>query len=314
VRSAEQRQAEADQIAWEMGHRSDLDGAPAVVQDFLFGPWSLVMAHARIQDGHKHIDPGGHGSVISDLLWSVKRELTLRDPKRLIALVPGLLDRLRSGLASLGQDPQESDTFFRALEKLHRPVLKLRARHRREVQSAAMALEEANSAAMALDVEVDNDSPEIQPAQAMKPQASQQVWMAREELDAAGFEDTLPTDHAELIDLRERAAALGKGPEASAVAEPPVDPGEVIARWQEGSWVDLHSKGKWLRARLVWASTKRTLFMFVSTGGQPHSMTLRTCEKLLRERLLRPVDAHAVVDEALHKLREKQPHAEALAA
>jgi hypothetical protein len=39
--------------------------------------------------------------------------------------------------------------------------------------------------------------------------------------------------------------------------------------------------------------------MFVSHGGQPHSMTKRSCERLLRERLLRPVDNQGVVAQAL---------------
>ncbi|MGH8804797.1 MAG: hypothetical protein ACREXN_08640, partial [Polaromonas sp.] len=55
----------------------------------------------------------------------------------------------------------------------------------------------------------------------------------------------------------------------------------------------------WLRAQLIWASTKGSLFMFVSHGGQPHSMTKRSCERLIRERLLRPVEAHGVVAQAL---------------
>jgi hypothetical protein len=42
--------------------------------------------------------------------------------------------------------------------------------------------------------------------------------------------------------------------------------------------------------------------MFVSHGGQPHSMTRRSLERLVRERLLRPVDAQAVVPRALARL------------
>jgi hypothetical protein len=63
--------------------------------------------------------------------------------------------------------------------------------------------------------------------------------------------------------------------------------------------VDLYSRRRWLRAQLIWASTKGTLFMFVSHGGQPHSMTKRSCERLIRERLLRPVDSQGVVAQAL---------------
>jgi hypothetical protein len=39
--------------------------------------------------------------------------------------------------------------------------------------------------------------------------------------------------------------------------------------------------------------------MFVGSGGRPHSMTRRTCEKLIRLRCLRPVDTSAVVEKAL---------------
>jgi len=69
-----------------------------------------------------------------------------------------------------------------------------------------------------------------------------------------------------------------------------------------GHWVDLYSRNRWLRAQLIWASSKGTLFMFVSHGGQPHSMTQRSCERLIRERLLRPVEMHGVVAQALDRL------------
>ncbi|MEO7641156.1 MAG: hypothetical protein ABIU07_07070, partial [Ramlibacter sp.] len=61
----------------------------------------------------------------------------------------------------------------------------------------------------------------------------------------------------------------------------------------------------------IWASTKGTLFMFTSHGGQPHSMTRRSCERLLRERLLRPVEMHGVVAhaiDALHQEKKSSPN------
>lgn len=315
VRFAEQRQAEADQIAWDLSQRTDLEGVPPVVQDFVFGPWALVMAHARLTDQKRQIDPGGHGSLVTNLLWSVKREQTLREPVRLIEMIPGMLEHLRSGLAELGQDPAESEPFFRALEKLHRPVLRLRAKHRKDnLESAAMELEAETDEALA-------------PAARRKPKAGNQFWMGRNELDAAGFEDTLPSAHAELIDLRERGAALqaakaAQAAEAEAAAsesaalempaaaapEPAggVNAEQVMASLHEDCWVDLFSKGQWLRARLIWASSKGTLFMFVSHGNQPHSMTKRSCEKLIRERLLRLVDTHGVVEQALDSMKKER--------
>lgn len=292
VKFAEQRQAEADQIAWELGQRSDMDAAPTLVQDFLYGPWSLVMAHARLADPARRIDPGAYGTVVTDLLWSVKRRVTLREPARLIELLPGLLERLRCGLAALGQAPQEAESFFAALEKLHRPVLLLRAKKRR-VDSDFAPMESEQPA----------DEPEAAATAAAAP--AQGPWMGRRELDAAGFQDTVPSDHGELMD------ADGPGLPESASHEQPAhnDVDATLAGFREGCWVDLYARRRWLRAQLVWASTRGTLFMFVSHGGQPHSMTRRTCERLLRERLLRAVEMGSAVSHAIETLAQQQPEA-----
>lgn len=120
---AEERQSQADQIAFDMSMRADLDQVPGVVLDFLFGPWALVLAHARLTDTQRQIDPHGYGSLVSDLLWSVKPQVTLKRPAQLIDMIPGMLAKLHTGLASLGQNPRETEVFFSTMEKLHRPVL-----------------------------------------------------------------------------------------------------------------------------------------------------------------------------------------------
>ena len=286
VQFAEQRQAEADQIGWELGQRTDILDAPALVQDFLAGPWSLVMAHTRLTDPARRIDPGAHGAVVTDLLWSVKREFTLREPARLIQMLPGMLERLRCGLAALGHAPQESEPFFIALEKLHRPVLRLRAKKRR-VDSDFAPLESEQPA----------DEPEPPaPAPSAPPQGP---WMGREELDTAGFQDTVPSDNGELRPADGGFAALPGNAHGELT---PNDINGAIAGFREGCWVDLSARRRWLRAQLVWASTKGTLFMFVSHGGQPHSMTRRTCERLLRERLLRTVEMGSAVSHAIEAI------------
>ena len=73
------------------------------------------------------IDPGGHLSVVADLLWSVNRDQALHEPARAFELIPRVLQKLRHGLESLGQQPGESESFFLQLELLHRPVMRLRA-------------------------------------------------------------------------------------------------------------------------------------------------------------------------------------------
>jgi hypothetical protein len=302
VRAAEQRQAEADRIAWDLSQRSDLEGAPAVVQDFLFGPWSLVIAHARLAAPAGEVDPGGYVRVIADLLWSVKRDAILRDPARAFVVIPRVLPTLRAGLEMLGHPPVETGSFFGALERLHRPVLKLRAklRHSSLAELAATPLDD-----------------DLRPAPAQKPQAHEALWLRDGELRAFGFEDTLPSDYSPLE--AETPAAPSVVIPVTTVAGVPITAPQaesVIAGLAEGSWVDLFSKNRWRRARLTWASANRTLFMFVSHGGRPHSMTKRSLQRLVMSRLLRLVDSHEVVQHALDEIVRvpAEPAAEALAA
>ncbi|MHB1199643.1 MAG: DUF1631 family protein, partial [Polaromonas sp.] len=294
-----------------------------------FGPWALAMAHARLIDTRNQVDPLGFGSVVPDLLWSVKREVTLKQPAKLIEMIPSLLGKLHTGLELLGRDPRESAPFFEGLMKLHRPVLKLRRlkSQRDAEESGAMPLE-----------------PEELPAtpEQRRAKAAAHPWLGRGDLDAAGFEDTLPTAPGELAPLEEEkeeedllaaapvptdtdgAAAqaapgaesdqpgeAGAAPPAARPAMAQTEAGQLLLSLRTGHWVDLYSRQHWLRAQLIWASSKGTLFMFVSHGGQPHSMTKRSCERLIRERLLRPVETHGVVAQALDRLAKETAPADA---
>ena len=309
LRFAEERQDKADQIAFDLSARSDLEKVPGVVLDFLFGPWSLAMANAKLLDARNQVDPEGFGSVVPDLVWSVKSDVTLKQPAKLIDMIPSLLEKLHNGLGMLGQDPKENEAFFESLMKLHRPVLKLR---RLKSQRDA---EESNLAPLVLEEEIISPAERLEKLRAS---ANTPLWLGRSDLDAAGFEDTQPSQAAELSELTspDDAIDLGKvkDPEETAVPMPiavlPLPAGddmggssdlatEVLSRLKTGCWVDLYSKRQWLRAQLIWASSHATLFMFISHGGQPHSMTKRSCEKLIVQRLLRPVDTQGVVALAL---------------
>jgi hypothetical protein len=161
-------------------------------------------------------------------------------------------------------------------------VLKLRAKHRQQAFEAP-----AMTAA---------DEAQLQPAAARKPQAVQALWLAPGESQACGFGDTV---------LADEPAAPDPVP-AARHALSAADADAVIDGLAEGTWVDLHARQQWRRARLVWTGTRRTLFMFVGEGGQPHSMTRRSLQRLVTDRLLRPIEAHAVVQHAIDALSAPQ--------
>ncbi len=334
LRFAEERQAKADEIAFDLSARSDLQKVPGLVLDFLFGPWALVMAHARLVDKRNQVDPEGYGSVVPDLIWSVKHEATLKQPAKFVAMVPSMLDKLRSGLKLLGQTPEESDTFFQALMKLHKPVLKLRRlKTRRDAEESNMGSLDDSTDALELTDSPDAADSSSSPLERLEKirAGAQPLWLGRNDQDAAGFEDTQPTFPTPLeteADAAQATSGAGSAAEAppegfaetlpainSAAHDPLADtPSQAHAATQAftkeqalamlqglraGNWVDLYSKRRWLRAQLIWASTKSTLFMFLSHGGQPHSMTSRSCEKLMMQNLLRLVDTSGVVAQAL---------------
>ena len=337
LRFAEERQAVADQIAFDLSRRSDLEEVPGLVMDFLFGSWALAMAQARLKDTRNQIDPQGLGLVVPDLVWSAKRKMTMRQPAKLIEMIPGLLTRLHAGLELLDKDPRESEAFFEGLMRIHQPVLKLRRlktqRDSEETADAPLAPEEMPA------------TPEQRLAK-----AAAQPWLGREDRAAAGFDDALlsesedsrglhegeglsvsplpPTDHGDQVKTEtenaiegesaiedENAAAENSGavaeaglpttspgddtPDSTGETDGPNDAEAMVLALRSGAWVDLFYRRRWLRAQLVWASSKGTLFMFVSHGGRAHSMTRRTCQRLIKELLLRPVDSQGVVAQAL---------------
>ncbi|MDO9434565.1 DUF1631 family protein [Hydrogenophaga sp.] len=308
IRYAEARQSTADQVAWELSQRADIDNAPGVILDFLYGPWSLVIASAQLDDGGKQNDPGGYRKVVSNLLWSVKKEVTLKLPKELFAIVPGMLATLHSGLDMLGKTREETKPFFDALMRLHQPVLGLRrARIRNDASLSETGPVDDVPSSMSMDLD------ETLPATAeqRKPSPKAQPWLGKSELEAAGFQDTMPSDFDDLIETQVEARASEDDSQAAALAleaeVAEVNASAVLAHLREGDWVDLYSHREWLRAQLIWASSKGTLFMFVSRGGRPHSMTKRSCERLIAGRLLRPVNAQGVVRKALQAIVAGEP-------
>lgn len=286
LRHAEERQALADRIAWDLSQRPDVENAPGFILDFIYGSWALVLAQAEMGLPDSQADLNAYRKAVTDLLWSIRKEVTLRRPADLFRIVPGLIKTLHQGLDALGKTREETQPFFDALMRLHEPVLGLR---RAKVRS-----DSGHSDPIPLEPAFDPTRlDEFAPAtpEQRLPKAAAQPWLGQNELANAGFEDTLASDLGGLH-------GEGDGDHAP-LEEPAMDAEQLLMSLREGTWVDMYSHGEWLRAQLIWASTRGTLFMFTSRGGRAHSMTKRVCVRLIRNRWLRPVEARPVVQTAL---------------
>lgn len=266
LRHAEQRNLLAEKITREIAAHPDASRVPAVIVDFLCGPWAQVLAQARL-DGTAAATTDKYQALISALLWSTHPDLSRKDTAKLTRLVPMLLATLREGLETIHYPSTKTSAFFEALMGLHQ--LAFRAAPKPLPRDAA---EPASPALAARPSLVDDGNP----------------WVAPEEARASNF-----------IDLPDAAPAAPSGPLASEepVMEQEGDPS--VQALTLGCWVELLVNERWVRTQLTWASPHGTLFLFTSAAGSSQSMTRRSRDKLLADGQLRVVSGQAVVDGAL---------------
>jgi hypothetical protein len=273
---AEQRNLLAEKITREMRARADVSGAPREVNAFVIGPWSQVMAQARLADETGAADPGGFGAVVTDLAWSAQPRVTAANTARLAKLVPELVEKLRHGLATIDYPAAAVQRFLDHLAAIHQRAIKAGEQPSRPVPlSTSMSRDE-------LEAMFDDD--EGGPGPWLAPGEAQHSGFM-ETHQAAGTRPVFQPTQPGFIETRPFNAEL-----AAAVPEADVRP---------GAWVEMLMDGGWARYQVTWASPHATLFMFADSGGKTHSMTRRLLDKMLRSDTLRIVSGQAVVDGAL---------------
>lgn len=111
---AEQRNLLAGRIARQILERPDAAKAPSEALAFLTGPWTQVMAQARLADTTGDEDPGGFGWVVQAVLWSVQPALATRVAGQHRTLVA----RIDEGLAGIDHLPADTDRWQNLLSVL----------------------------------------------------------------------------------------------------------------------------------------------------------------------------------------------------
>jgi hypothetical protein len=119
LKHAEARNLLAEKIAREIDAHPDASRVPAVVIDFLCGPWAQVVAQARIAGGAGSSVADKYQALISALLWSAHPDLARKNVSKLTRLVPLLLNTLRDGLESIRYPATKTSAFLEALMGLH---------------------------------------------------------------------------------------------------------------------------------------------------------------------------------------------------
>ena len=261
---AEQRNLLAGKIASEIRRRPDFVEGNRIITSFLTGPWSQVIAWERLLTEY---DEAGfpkalYSRTLDDLLWSLDLAKVLDHQKRLLKIIPHMLDSLREGLLSIAYPLEQSRLFFDELMMIHRAGLRVVPPRSAMAGKPRGELADMFNSADALE--------------------SSRPWLAPAEAQHTGFIDE-PDDQA----ASDSPAVLKQQPATEGPA------------LQLGDWVELLVDLQWLRAQLSWISPHNTLFMFTSDGGRKHSMTARVLSHLLHLELVKVVSHRGVLVGAL---------------
>lgn len=303
LRLAEQRQAMAQQIAQAWSQLPEMAHAPEGVVSFLRDEWSTVLAGLRVSPPDGGPDAQTCERAVASLLWCVQPAVLAHDADAVRAALPELMQTLRRGLAAIGRPEGPTQERLAALEALCQPPTQpnpVEAAPSQETGLIQSVEPQPVPDTLPVTTVVVEPAPTAPKRSVYQPE---EPWLDRSELMFAGVEEARPTDFSELGALR--PVLPDDVPAVSELNDAAVE--AVLAGLTLGAWVDLLSQGSWLRAQLVWSNTTLTLFLFHSAGGRTHSMSRRSCIKLIQDRRLSLVSAAPDVQRAIGSIANTQP-------
>jgi hypothetical protein len=247
---------------------------PEFMRGFLRGTWREVLQHALDHEGRDSATWRRRQQTLADLIWSVEPKTVADDRRRMVMLLPRLLDELRDGMTLLQRTPQEMDALLDALEPIHMACL----RGERPVQETVRPRE---------------------PSPAAEPAVTDEVT------------DVIRLIQAEMGEDAQALLAEVTAVDESAPAEEHVSADEMIedqftsqaADMKLGTWLEFDLDGKKRRAKLAWKSAVMGEYVFVDrTYKVVAERTLASLAAALRHGRAAPVENVAMFDRALDKV------------
>ena len=251
AQQVEQRETLAIQYTIEL--RTMLRDMPVrdEIREFLFKTWAEVLALSAVRDGPQHADTVAFKRTAADLVWAASAKPNRSDRAQVIQNLPGLLQRLRQGLALLGVNGPEQDTQVKTLtDTLADAFL-----------SKTASIPQAHIEAMA------------------KRLANLEDFMS----DAALGDMPLNADNIEMM-LGIDASSIHVVADNGA----PVDDAMVVwaQELQPGTWYTLDHNGASAQVQYAWQSQRKQLHLFAAVDGSSYLIQLRRLAAYLQAGLL----------------------------
>ncbi len=249
--------------------------ASATLRRFITGTWAHVLTQSVQRHGDASPQTTAYLKTVDELLWSLKLPDHPKSRQRLLELLPGLLQRLRDGMALVQLPAADQQAVFDELMKVHSEALRPGAR---KAEPARKPDEQLTPE------EIVQRMREEKPPELPEP----------DPLDGSAFSDSL----VDLVSMETVPAALME--EAGEPAASADEARQWVQRMKAGERYRLFLHGAWTCVQLLWRSEQGHFFLFAGElPQQTHSVSLRALERLRAEKLLRPLHEHALIQRAV---------------
>ena len=223
------------------------------IREFLFKVWAEVLAVAAVRKGPQHADTLDLKKSSTDLVWAASAKPNRSDRAKVIADLPRLLQRLRTGMTLLGLPPSEQDRHLKTVSDTLADAFLSKTQAIPQAQIEAMAKRLAN-----LEDFVSEDG------------------MGDIPLDGDSIEIMLGID-ASTLDV---------------VADGGSKPSVAMVAWanelQLGAWFTLDHSRRVTRVQFAWRSDRRHLNLFASADGHSYLIQAGRLAAYLQAGLLLP--------------------------
>ena len=235
------------------------------IRRFVTGAWARVIAKEMLDSGEQSEQTLAALKTVDDLLWSVKIPDHPQSRQRLIALLPGLLQRIRAGMEAIALPAVEQQSVLNELMAIHTEALRPGAR---AGGSPALSSEEI---VRKMREEVVPDAPPRSFSDSV--------------IDLSSME-TVPAEHL---------------PSGGDHADD--DPARRIDALRVGDRQRIFLQGRWSRVQLLWRSDQGLFYLFAGESpGHTHSITGRALERLASAGLVQPIEIKPIVQRAVDRM------------
>ncbi|WP_298209664.1 DUF1631 domain-containing protein [Acidovorax sp.] len=251
AQQVEQRETLAIQYTIEL--RTMLRDMPVrdEIREFLFKTWAEVLALSAVRDGPQHADTIAFKRTAADLVWAASAKPNRSDRALVIQNLPGLLQRLRQGLALLGVNDAAQDAQIKVLTDTLADAFLSKTASIPQAHIDAMAKRLANLEDFISDATL-GDMP----------------------LNADNIEMMLGIDASSIHVVADNGA--------------PVE--DAMVAWaqelQPGTWYTLDHNGASAQVQYAWQSQRKQLHLFAAVDGSSYLIQLRRLAAYLQAGLL----------------------------